>query len=430
MRLPGPYRDRSAGLLRLIAAALCAVTLGSGGAKAGASDEGADSLSSCAKAGPGFKKLPDSGVCIRLGIDSTLELHEDITRHDLAIETSRASDGSPGVAYEKVSRTTGRETLGGNLLLRPSVAAVAPTEYGPLTVFIRGGNIWYGDDRDRVVSSGPVFLDDAWVSLGGVTAGRRFSFFDYNTGFNYKPAYGSYRTTNLVAYTASLGSSVTGTLSLEDGFSRRTEDGVWANYGRSQTPDLVGALQVDRSWGNAHASVALHDIRPETWLPCACLPDGRALGVAGSAGLEYRQKFGDTYGRMVVAGAVAEGALDYLGIPRFAPDYIVDADGSIRKTKGFSALVSYEHVWRPNLRTSASFSVYGTNTHGSDLKWSSLGTLGQLGVEYMPIPNLIVGAEYSHYWDSVKAGGASSGAPRAAVPFDRVMMYVRHSFGT
>ena len=122
------------------------------------------------------------------------------------------------------------------------------------------------------------------------------------------------------------------TLALEDGSYRRRDDQVWASYRKERLPDLVAAVHLNQAWGNAHAAVAAHGLTHEEALGCSC-PDGtRELGFARSVGAEYRQTFGTTHGRIMVAGAVAEGALDYLGIPHFASDYIADASGAIRKT--------------------------------------------------------------------------------------------------
>ena len=154
----------------------------------------------------------------------------------------------------------------------------------------------------------------------------------------------------------------------------------------------------------------------------------RELGFAGSVGAEYRQTFGTTHGRIMVAGAVAEGALDYLGIPHFASDYIADASGAIRKTKGFSAIASYEHVWLPNLRTSFSFSVYGTASAANDLQWRAKGHLGQLTIEVIPLPNLILGAELNHFVDAMKVADTASPGPLEQATIDQFLLYVRRFF--
>jgi hypothetical protein len=360
----------------------------------------------CAQAGPGFAQLGTFNACARFGLDATAEVGHHFIRDDLYVEGARTDDRVPLVYYGSVPRETGREGLVGTLLVRPSVTLVAPTDYGPFTVHVRASST-SSADRLEDVATGPMFLDDAWASVGPLTVGRRFSLFDYNPGFTYKPGYTSYRTTNVVALTSPLGNGAEATLALEDASERRRDEGVWAPYGEAKLPDVVGAFRLNGNWGNAQAAFAVHELTRADWPDCACTGDAKELGFAGSAGVEYRQKFGGTYGRILLAGAAAQGALDYLGVPRFAPDFVADANGSLRPTRGVSALASYEHVWRPDLRTSMSLSWYGTDTAAGDLRWDVRGYLAQFTVEYMPAPNMLVGAEANGVGNN-NAGGVGN----------------------
>jgi len=381
----------------------------------------------CPDAGPGFIRLLDFSTCIRLGLDVTAAFADDVAKNDVHANTMRNADGSPAVAYGTESRTGNKHRLGGYALLRPHLSMVTPTEYGPLWIHVRPSNTSVADEFSPA-EVGPVFVDDAWASMGAFTLGRRFSFFDYNPGFNHKPGYTSYRTTNVFAVTSPVTDGLSATLALEDGSYRRRDDQVWASYRKERLPDLVAAVHLNQAWGNAHAAVAAHGLTREEALGCSC-PDGtRELGFAGSVGAEYRQTFGTTHGRIMVAGAVAEGALDYLGIPHFASDYIADASGAIRKTKGFSAIASYEHVWLPNLRTSFSFSVYGTTSAANDLQWRAKGQLGQVTIEVMPLPNLILGAELNHFVDAVKVADTASPGPLEQATIDQFLLYIRRFF--
>ena len=66
------------------------------------------------------------------------------------------------------------------------------------------------------------------------------------------------------------------------------------------------------------------------------------------------------YGRVMLSAAYADGALSYLQVPFFNVDYIADQDGTIRRSKGFSAVVAYEHLWTPTLKSTLSYSYYRT----------------------------------------------------------------------
>lgn len=335
------------------------------------------------------------------------------------------------MGYGSASREQDRHRPAGNLLVRPSLSLMMPTAYSPIWIHLRPSNTSVVDELTPA-EVGPVLVDNAWASMGAFTIGRRFSFFDYNPGFSHKPGYASYRTTNVLAFTSPVGEGLSATLALEDGSYRRREDKVWASYRKDRLPDrlpdLVGAVHLEREWGNAHASFALHELTRVDALGCPCPEGTKDIGVAGSVGVEYRQTFGATHGRIMVSGAAADGALDYLGIPSFAPDYIADAAGSIRKTKGVSAIASYEHVWRPDLRTSVSFSAYRTSSGADDLRWASRGYLGQVTVEFMPIPNLILGAELNHFFDAVRAEDSLSEGPLEQADLDRFLVYMRRFF--
>ena len=150
-------------------------------------------MTHCPDAGPGFIRLLDFSTCIRLGLDVTAAFVDDVAKSDVHANTMRNADGSPAVAYGTESRTGNKHRLGGYALLRPHLSMVTPTEYGPLWIHVRPSNTSVADEFSPA-EVGPVFVDDAWASMGAFTLGRRFSFFDYNPGFNHKPGYTSYRT--------------------------------------------------------------------------------------------------------------------------------------------------------------------------------------------------------------------------------------------
>ena len=62
-----------------------------------------------------------------------------------------------------------------------------------------------------------------------------------------------------------------------------------------------------------------------------------AANIASSGAIVFGASAGDMYGRLMLQGAVARGAIGYLGIPFFATDYVADADGAIHPTLGYSA---------------------------------------------------------------------------------------------
>jgi Porin subfamily len=378
---------------------------------------------SCSDAGPRFVRLLDFSPCVRIGLDVTAEGAHHFADRSLYAESIRNADGSPSVDYGTNSKAGNNYTAGGSLLMRPHLSAVTPTTFGPLWIHVRPSNTSWTEEGSPF-SSGPILVDDAFATMGAFTIGRRSSFFDYNPGFNHKPGYTSYRTTNVLAFTSPVYDGLTATFAVEDGSNRQREDGIWAHYGKTKLPDLVAAIDFARGWGNAHASLALHRLTSNASPDCTCPDQLTEFGFAASAGVEYRQKIGETHGRVILSAAAAEGALDYLGIPSYAPDFIGDARGAIKKTRGFSAMISYEHVWLPNLRTAASISVYGTDSAVEAFHWHARGYLAQINTEYMPLPNFIVGAELSRFFDVIRSADVQS----ENATMDQFLLYFRRFF--
>jgi hypothetical protein len=269
-------------------------------------------------------------------------------------------------------------------------------------------------------------LDQAWVAAGGFTAGLRQSFFDFSSGYTYTGNYASQRVTNLIAYQHSIDKTAAVAVSLEDGSLRRYQEGVLASYGAQRFPDVVVRGRWTPSWGAVHAAAALHPIND-------AITNDRELGYAFNAGLEYRQKWselfgpaaGETFGRFILTGAYAKGALDYLGIPRFSTDYVADETGKIVPTTGASGLVSYEHVWRPNFKTTASLALYGTRTELMNFEWKTQGLLAQVGAEYLLAPGATIGAQVDWYRDWVRGRYFGLPGEPAEVSFVNAFLYMR-----
>ena len=147
-------------------------------------------------------------------------------------------------------------------------------------------------------------VDKAFIQFAGLTAGRASSFFDFyahDFEFAGATAGSDLSSTNLIAYTATMGNGLSATLSVEDPVFRRTpiysplgvsvaasnngsvasfavtnqptpvfiaynSRGVPTSYGsvdviqRSRLPDLVGAVRLDQAWGSAQLSAATHEL--------------------------------------------------------------------------------------------------------------------------------------------------------------------------
>ncbi|HWT29504.1 MAG TPA: porin, partial [Propylenella sp.] len=250
-------------------------------------------------------------------------------------------------------------------------------------------------------------LKEAYIQWAGLTAGFRYSFFDFGTGYNETAGLSSDRDTVLFAYTKNLTPNLSVTASFEDAVYRRFEDGEWAQYAGQKIPDLVAAIdyEPERAW--LHAAIALHHIED--------LHGSAEVGWAAIVGGMRRFRYSETStGRFLITGAVAEGALDYLGIPLNAPDYIREDNGDLRLSTGISGLVSYEHYWSPRIRSAVTVSAYRTKTDTDALQWNSEGFWVTVGSEYIPVPGLTLGLDVTYYEDVVWSEGTDEAEPADA----------------
>lgn len=388
-------------------------------------------VQACPWFGPGFFRVPGNDACIRLSGEVLAESRFDFARRDLYIETVRIL-GNPLAFYDrpKISHRIDRTQLRSDARLTlmsatdvggfPLVTSLTLRNQPDTTAATRGAGATAGDI---------LHADQAWLRYRWVTAGKHPSYFDFSTGYTLTGGYGSQRNVNLLALTFRPSNATSLTLSLEDGASRRYEDGVWASYGAQRRPDVVVQGRWAPSFATLHASAALHPIR-----------DGLAgrskEGYALSAGLEYRQKWsdlfgtaaGDTYGRFLLTAATTRGALDYLGLPRFATDYAADLGGRLVQSRATAFIASYEHVWRPDLKTVIGVSGYDVHMPLTNYDHRVRGTVAQIGIEYMPVSNLMVGAEANLYRDSVRGAYFGVRAPTDRVEIVTGSVYLRRRF--
>ena len=419
---------------QIIQLSLAAIILGA--APAGAADlkpppqRNTDTpMLACPEYGAGFLRLPGHDVCLKASIDVTFEMKIDAAKQDIRIETAR-TDNEPYAYYYKLKLDRSADRLTMRIDPRINFMTVSRVGDNPLitfTSFRTGQMLTAANGRTNETSSSEhLQIDQAWIKYLGFTAGKHPSFFNFSPGYTYSGGYASQTNLNLFAYTHTFGKTASLSLAVEDANERRTEDGVWSAYGGQRMPDIVAQARYLPSWGIVHAAAALHEIPDSIGITSS-------LAYAASAGIEVRQKWADmfgaaaadTYGRFLLNGAYTNGALSYLAIPKFGTDYITDADGKIRKTRGYSAVASYEHVWKPNFKTTLSYSVYAINSDLPNFDMRVRGSLAQVGAEYMPVPGLMVGTELNYFRDSVRTIHFGVPADRDKVEIFTGYAYIR-----
>ncbi len=282
----------------------------------------------CTAFGAGFFYIPGTDTCLRVGGRARFE-YEYRSKRSRGVYS--ATTFAPGAA--STDDVSGFRGLG-----RLNLDARTETAYGTLRAFVRfeianrsGLGILRSGTQERYGLAFPglgvdtfnraqtfVNVDKAFVQFAGLTAGRATSFFDFyahDLEFVGLTSGSDVSSTNLIAYTATLGGGLSATLSMEDPTARRNpvfnQGGVFglstglvgtipaAGFGgnganvfignpqavapvgvtfdpvtglptvarlidvvqRNGVPDFVGALRLDQPWGSAQLSGAVHEIQ-------------------------------------------------------------------------------------------------------------------------------------------------------------------------
>ena len=328
----------------------------------------------CGAYGAGFFYIPGTDTCLRL--------------------SGRARfDGGYQPTYTR-QNGGGGDTSGFQGRLRINLDARTQTAYGTLRAFVRldagartgSSAVGTSGTQQRIGNAFPglgvdqfgraqqyVNVDKAFIQFAGLTAGRASSFFDfYAHDFELGGAtLGSdVFSTNLLAYTATIGNGLSATLSIEDPVSRRTPifspsnnpTGVAvnanvANFGQSNSPapvfigytggtptrysfvdviqrerlpDFVGVLRLDQAWGSAQLSAAVHELNvgnvangvgTGTGSNVSIPHANSTFGWAVQGGLKINAPFVAPGDALYLQGAYGDGAQMYTGYCAYSGCY-------------------------------------------------------------------------------------------------------------
>ncbi|MCJ2054591.1 porin [Methylobacterium sp. J-070] len=375
----------------------------------------------CTAYGAGFFYIPGTDTCLRISGRARFE-------------------GGYMVSTSRQAGSNGGDTSGYQGRLRINLDARTQTAYGTLRAFVRldaGARTGYSgvgtsgtqvrigqafagtgvDSNGRDIQQ--VNVDKAFIQFAGLTAGRASSFFDFyahDFEFAGATAGSDIASTNLLAYTATVGNGLSATLSVEDPLYRRTAvfaptgpgtpvAPVYVTYNargypiatstidtvqRSRLPDFVGALRLDQAWGSAQLSAASHELNvgnvattPVAGANVAVAHTRSVQGWAAQAGLKVNTPFIAPGDALYLQGAYGDGAQLYTGYSAFSGSYQQSAStlqgqklvqyfsdatinpftGQLQTSQSFTAVASYLHYWTPEWR-SAVFGSYGEQSFG------------------------------------------------------------------
>src|SRR3954464_6999831 len=304
----------------------------------------------CTAFGAGFFYIPGTDTCLRVGGRARFE-YEYRSKRSRGVYS--ATTFAPGAA--STDDVSGSRGLG-----RLNLDARTETAYGTLRAFVRfeianrtGLGILRSGTQERYGLAFPglgvdtfnraqtfVNVDKAFVQFAGLTAGRATSFFDFyahDLEFVGLTSGSDVSSTNLIAYTATLGGGLSATLSMEDPTARRetvfNQGGV---FGLST--GLVGTIPASGFGGNGAngfignpAAIAPVGVAfdPVTGLPIAA----RLLDVAQRNGVPdfvTNLRYDQPWGSVQLSGASHE-----IQVGQFDPNTVVSGNFASNGTVAF-----------------------------------------------------------------------------------------------
>jgi hypothetical protein len=414
-------------MLRKILFTTAAVILSSAGANAAdlpVKAKAVEYMKVCSLYGTGFYYIPGTDTCMKIG--GAIRL--DTTFNGGVFDNPYWQGGPGGNDLWTKDYSYSRSRL--NLTEDTRTA----TEYGVLRTYANM-QIQWSQNVDSIGSSGYIGVDFAFVQFAGFTFGKAVSQFDPQWTLS-RPFItsavngGSSDASGIqeIAYTATFGNGVSGTVSLENPYAFRNA-GIYnannflvgpgagqfltANYGVSSNtflgnatggdhmPDVVGNIRLDQAWGSLHFGAAMHNATAGFYgaNEASGHPDDMH-GYALTAAAEFKNlptgsgdslKLEATYGKGA-AKYVFGGTTDTAGAGRYAKfdgntlgfGYVLDgifAPGTgIQQSSAWEVSAYYEHYWNTKWRTS----LFGNYSHisygaaGDAMLFSAFGS-GKLG---------------------------------------------------
>jgi hypothetical protein len=365
----------------------------------------------CSLYGAGFYYMPGTDICLKIGgyvrAETTYHSNGNFTQGPTSgFITNRTTNEWVMRARAYITADAREQTAWGTARAYVAVGVATADTGSPLTPSILGFN-------------------RAFIQWAGITAGITQSFFDFYSGA--ATGYRAYLPNEdtgdsgwwVWAYTAQLGNGLSASISAEQrrtsqiinvtsgtligltvggtafttgiatlfGAAAPSTNGTLTGivnptngYGGVQSPDIVGNIRIDQTWGSAQIMAAAHEVNAEYYdtAPATGHP-GDQWGYVVAAGLRYNFPFiaqGDFFQSQV---NYTHGALRYLMMGDNSPNMQIERGN----TYGFG--VTSDCVFgslNSGFQSSASGSVVGA-THGTGCELTTAWSIN---------------AAYEHYW--------------------------------
>jgi hypothetical protein len=397
----------------------------------------------CSLYGAGFYYIPGTDTCIKIG---------GWVRMQMGYGYAGNMTNGPMVANVNNRSTTDYSTRNRGYI---TADARSQTEYGTLRAYIAVGLSGDNASNSPIATASAFNANRAFIQLGGFTAGRAQSFYDfmvysavsYNGGAVWTPAGADTGDggQQVLAYTAQLGNGLSASISVEESrngvvgqvtsATAYTANSATSGDTGNKMPDFVANLRVDQAWGSAQIMGAVHDASAEYYSATLAGHPGNVLGYAVGAGLRvnapmigkgdyFQTQFNWAKGaiRYVTGGTSysrTSGATSGYGL---LSDGTYGTTGNVELTTGWSWGASFEHNWNPQWKTSiyggytsidftdAANALFGA-TVNQDFQTYQIGTR----TAWAPVANLEVGVDVMYsYLKSANSGTAATSQNQSA----------------
>ena len=300
---------------------------------------------------------------------------------------------------------TGRSDFGYNQRLNFGFDAVSNTAYGPLTAHaemqFENGN-GFGNDFGNITGGGTAYLNLAYVTWAGITAGKAPSFFSFTGGgagwYNFfSPDQQGFNQPDLLAYTASFGGGFSASIAAQspgsngisgggtdvNGVSGLNENllsrGIDYQVNGQSLPDFVANLKVVQGWGSAQVSGVAHEVDVTGFNGLLQRKEG--FGI--DAGVSFNLPTFGAGDKFLVTGAWTQNAVWFSGLPdamngelgmvsgngqqmALADTYENPSGNSFATPQAWSVSAEFDHHFTPEITGSLEGSYGQVNWSGTD----------------------------------------------------------------
>ena len=383
----------------------------------------------CSLYGAGFYYIPGTDTCIKVG---------GWVRSQTGSGYNGSMTNGPMVGNVNNRSTTDLSTRNRGYI---TADARSQTEYGTLRSYIAVG--LNGDNATSTLNAtASAFSSNrAFIQLGGLTAGRASSFYDfmtysavsYNGGSVWTPAGTDTGDggQHVLAYTVQLGGGLSATISAEEQSAKTAAVGQYATAGTLTTasatsgdrgikaPDFVGNIRLEQAWGSAQIMAVAHDASANYYTSTGATHPSDIWGYALGTGLKinlpmlgkgdyFEVQYNWTKGAIKYATAGTSLLKTSGGTSGYGTmsDGVYGLTGDIELTTAWSLGAAYQHNWDPKMKTSlyGGYSAVQYTTAANALMCTAALLLTgcdqdfstwQVGsrTEWAPVSNLAVGID-------------------------------------